>query len=135
VGWDFDNIENWPPFRKQGGNRRIDKKIGLERLDDHQDDDENHQDSRYLIDNSKEFLISGIPVSGEILFTEKPKKKGVSFEDALEQLQKEKETADDHFRDAFAKEESRMQTVEEKFKEALKRKDELEEPIRPLDWD
>ena len=74
-------------------------------------------------------------VSGEVLFTEKPKKKGLSFEDALQQVQKEKETADDRFRDAFAKEESRMKTVEDKFEEALKRKDELEEPIRPLDWD
>ena len=74
-------------------------------------------------------------VTGEILFTEKPKKKGVNFEDALQQLQKEKETADDRFREAFAKEESRMKTVEDKFQEALKRKDELEEPLRPLDWD
>ena len=74
-------------------------------------------------------------VSGEVLFTEKPKKKGVSFEDALQQVQKDKETADDRFRDAFAKEESRMKSVEDKFQEALKRADELEEPIRPLDWD
>ena len=73
--------------------------------------------------------------SGEVLFTEKPKKKGVSFEDALQQLQREKDTADDRFRDAFAKEESRMKTVEDKFQENLKRKDELEEPLRPLDWD
>jgi hypothetical protein len=73
--------------------------------------------------------------SGEVLFTEKPKKKGVSFEDALQQLQREKDTAEDRFRDAFAKEESRMKTVEDKFRENLKRKDELEEPIRPLDWD
>ena len=73
--------------------------------------------------------------SGEVLFTEKPKKKGVSFEDALQQVQRDKDTADDRFREAFAKEESRMKTVEEKFQEALKRKDELEEPIRPLDWD
>lgn len=74
-------------------------------------------------------------MSGEVLFTEKPKKKGVSFEDALQQLQREKDTADDRFRDAFAKEESRMKTVEDKFQENLKRKDELEEPIKPLDWD
>jgi hypothetical protein len=74
--------------------------------------------------------------SGEVLFTEKSKKKsGVSFEDAMQQLQKEKETADDRFRDAFAKEASRMKTVEEKFEENLKRKDELEEPLRPLDYD
>jgi hypothetical protein len=74
--------------------------------------------------------------SGEVLFTEKSKKKsGVSFEDAMQQLQKEKETADDRFRDAFAKESSRMKTIEEKFQENLKRKDELEEPLRPLDYD
>lgn len=74
--------------------------------------------------------------SGEVLFTEKSKKKsGVSFEDAMAQLQKEKDTADDRFRDAFAKESSRMKTIEEKFQENLKRKDELEEPLRPLDFD
>ena len=74
--------------------------------------------------------------SGEILFTEKSKKKsGVSFEDALQQLQKDKDTADDRFADAFKKESSRMQTIEEKFQEALKRKDELEDPLRPLDYD
>jgi hypothetical protein len=74
--------------------------------------------------------------TGEVLFTEKSKKKsGVSFEDAVQQLQKDKDTADDRFRDAFAKESTRMQTIEEKFQEALKRKDELEEPLRPLDYD
>src|SRR4026208_245849 len=72
--------------------------------------------------------------SGEILFTEKPKKKGVSFEDALQQVQRDKDTAEDRFRDAFAKEESRMKTVEDRFQEALKRKDELEEPTRPPAW-
>jgi hypothetical protein len=82
-----------------------------------------------------EAVLTVHPGNGEVLFTEKPKKKGVSFEDALQQLQKDKETADDRFRDAFAKEESRMKIVEDKFQEALKRKDELEEPIRPLDWD
>ena len=73
--------------------------------------------------------------SGEVLFTEKPKKKTVSFEDALSDVQKEKETADDRFKEAFEREQSRMKSVEGKFEEALKRKDELEEPIRPLDWD
>ena len=82
-----------------------------------------------------EAVLTVQATSGEVLFTEKPKKKGVSFEDALQQVHRDKETADDRFRDAFAKEESRMKTVEEKFQEALKRKDELEEPIRPLDWD
>ena len=82
-----------------------------------------------------EAVLTVHPSSGEVLFTEKPKKKGVSFEDALLQVQRDKETAEDRFRDAFAKEESRMKTVEDKFQEALKRKDELEEPIKPLDWD
>ncbi len=83
-----------------------------------------------------EAVLTVHPASGEVLFTEKSKKKsGVSFEDAMQQLQKDKETADDRFRDAFAKEASRMKTVEEKFQEALKRKDELEDPLRPLDYD
>jgi hypothetical protein len=82
-----------------------------------------------------EAVLTVHPVSGEVLFTVKPTKKGLSFEDALQQVQREKESADDRFRDAFAKEESRMKTVEDKFQENLKRKDELEEPIRPLDWD
>jgi hypothetical protein len=82
-----------------------------------------------------EAVLTVHPGNCEVLFTEKPKKKNASFEDALQQLHREKETADDRFRDAFAKEESRMKTVEDKFQEALKRKDELDEPIRPLDWD
>lgn len=73
--------------------------------------------------------------SGEILFTEKPKKKGISFDEAIQQVKKDKETAEDRFQQAFAKEESRMKSVEDKFQEALKRADELEEPIRPLDYD
>src|SRR5436309_11636604 len=44
--------------------------------------------------------------NGEVLFTEKPKKKGVSFEDAVLQVQKEKDTTDDRFRDAFTREQS-----------------------------
>ena len=73
--------------------------------------------------------------SGEVLFTEKPKKKGISFEDALQQVQKDKETADDRFREAFTREQSHMKSVESKFEEAMKHADELEEPIRPLDYD
>jgi hypothetical protein len=73
--------------------------------------------------------------TGEVLFTEKPRKQTASFEDALQQLQKDKDSAEDRFRDMFAKEESRMKTVEGKFEENLKRADELEEPLRPLDYD
>jgi hypothetical protein len=73
--------------------------------------------------------------SGEVLFTEKPKKKSLSFEDALTSVQRDKDTAEDRFKEAFEREQSRMKSVEGKFEEALKRKDELEEPIRPLDFD
>jgi hypothetical protein len=74
-------------------------------------------------------------VSGEVIFTEKPKKKTVSFEDALLKVKQEQENAEDRFRDAFQREEGRMKLVDQKFEEALKHKDELEEPIRPLDLD
>src|SRR5438552_1491450 len=82
-----------------------------------------------------EAVLTVEPTTGDVLFTEKPKKKGVSFEDALLQVQKDKETADDRFSEAFAREQSRMKTVEGKFEEAMKHADELEEPIRPLDFD
>ena len=73
--------------------------------------------------------------SGEVLFTEKPKKQMVSFEDALQKVRQDKETAEDRFRDAFQKEEGRMKLVDQKFEEAFKRRDELETPIRPIDLD
>ena len=80
-------------------------------------------------------LLTVDPTNGNILFTEKPRKRGLSFEDALSDLHQEKETADDRFRDAFEREHSRMESIEGKFQEALKRKDELEDPINPLDFD
>ena len=73
--------------------------------------------------------------SGDVLFTEKPRKKGLSFEDAIHDLQREKDTADDRFQDAFEKESSRLKSIEGKFQEALKRKDELEDAVNPLDFD
>jgi len=82
-----------------------------------------------------EALLTVDPLNGEILFTEKPRKKGLSFEDAINDLHREKETADDRFRDAFERESSRLKSIEGKFQEALKRKDELEDPINPLDFD
>jgi hypothetical protein len=73
--------------------------------------------------------------SGEVVFTEKPKSKKVSFEDAFQKVQQDQETADDRFKEAFMKEKDRMKVTEKKFEEALKRKDELEMPIRPIDLD
>jgi len=80
-------------------------------------------------------LLTVDSTNGSILFTEKPRKKGMSFEDALNDVHKEKETADDRFRDAFERENSRLQSIEGKFQEALKRKDELEDFVNPLDFD
>lgn len=74
--------------------------------------------------------------SGEVLFTEKPKKKGgVSFEDAVMKVKQDQETAEDRFREAFQKEQGRMKVVDQKFEELMKRKDELEDPLRPIDLD
>ncbi len=73
--------------------------------------------------------------TGEVIFTEKSKKKSLSFEDALLKVKEEQENADDRFKEAFQREAGRMKLVDQKFEEALKRKDELEDPIRPLDLD
>jgi hypothetical protein len=73
--------------------------------------------------------------SGEVLFTEKPKKKTVSFEDAVLKVKQEQETAEDRFKDAFLKEQDRMKLVDQKFEEAMKHADELEMPIKPIDLD
>ena len=73
--------------------------------------------------------------SGEVVFTEKPKNKKVSFEDALLKVKQDQDTAEDRFKEAFLKEKDHMKVVDQKFEEAMKRKDELEMPIRPIDLD
>ena len=75
------------------------------------------------------------PASGEVLFTEKPKSKKISFEDAVQKVKKDQDTAEDRFREAFMKEKDRLKVIDQKFEEAMKRKDELEMPIRPIDLD
>jgi hypothetical protein len=80
-------------------------------------------------------ILTVAPASGEVLFTEKPKKKTVSFEDAVMKVKQEQETAGDRFTEAFLKEQDRMKLVDQKFEEAMKRKDELEMPIKPIDLD
>ena len=73
--------------------------------------------------------------SGEVVFTDKPKKKTVSFEDAIQKVKQDQETADDRFQEAFLKEKDRKKLVDQKFEEAMKRKDELEMPVRDIDLD
>jgi fatty acid-binding protein DegV len=73
--------------------------------------------------------------SGEVVFTEKPKTKKVSFEDAFQKVKQDQDTAEDRFKEAFLKEQDHMKVVDKKFEEAMKRKDELEMPIKPIDLD
>src|SRR5215468_5483425 len=73
--------------------------------------------------------------SGEVLFTDKPKAAKVSFEDALQKVKQDQETSEDRFQNAFMKEKDRMSVIDKKFEEAMKRKDELEMPIKPIDMD
>jgi hypothetical protein len=82
-----------------------------------------------------EAVLTVDKASGEVLFTEKPKSKKVSFEDAFQKVQQDKETSDDRFKDAFMKEKDRMKVIDKKFEENMKRKDELEMPIKPIDLD
>jgi hypothetical protein len=73
--------------------------------------------------------------TGEVVFTEKPKSKKISFEDAFQKVRQDQETAEDRFKDAIMKEKDRMKVIDKKFEEAMKRKDELDMPIKPIDLD
>jgi hypothetical protein len=73
--------------------------------------------------------------TGEVVFTDKPKAKKYSFEDAFQKVKQDQETADDRFKEAFAKEKDRMNVIDKKFEENMKRKDDLEMPIKPIDLD
>ena len=83
-----------------------------------------------------EAVLTVDKASGEVVFTEKPKNKNkVSFEDALQKVKQDQDTAEDRFKEAFLKEKDRMKVIDQKFEEAMKRKDELEMPIKPIDLD
>src|SRR5438132_11924538 len=62
-----------------------------------------------------EAVLTVDKVSGEVLFTEKPKSNKVSFEDAFQKVRQDQETADDRFKEAFMKEKDRMKITEKKF--------------------
>ena len=82
-----------------------------------------------------EAVLTVDKTTGEVVFTEKPKNKKVSFEDALQKVKQDQDTADDRFKEAFLKEKDHMKVIDQKFEEAMKRKDELEMPIKPIDLD
>lgn len=73
--------------------------------------------------------------SGAVLFTKQPARKGLSFEDAVRHVQKQKDTASDRFDQAFAKEKERKDLIDMKFQEAMERADELDAPVRDIDLD
>jgi hypothetical protein len=65
VGWDAANIENHVTFRKQGKHLcLLTDRLG-KRLDDHQDDNSDHQNRRHFIDNTIEFLCVPVAVGSE----------------------------------------------------------------------
>src|SRR6267143_3571462 len=82
-----------------------------------------------------EAVLTVDKATGEVVFTEKPKNKKISFEDALLKVKQDQDTADDRFKEAILKEKDRMKVIDQKFEEAMKRKDELEMPIKPIDLD
>src|SRR6266550_2727863 len=67
VGWDFSNIENRPALRKEAQRCRCRWPPWSKRLHHHQDYDPDHENRRYLIDYTVEFMTTQIAIGGEIL--------------------------------------------------------------------
>src|SRR5438445_13418170 len=82
-----------------------------------------------------EAVLTVDKVSGEVLFTDKPKGRKVSFEDALMKVKQAQESAEERFKEAFLKEKNHMKLVDQKFEEEMKGEDELDMQIRPSDLD
>ena len=57
------------------------------------------------------------------------------FRSALMKVKQDQESAEDRFKEAFLKGKDHMKVVDQKFEEAMKRKDELDTPIKPIDLD
>ena len=68
-----------------------------------------------------EAVLTVDKASGEVVFTEKPKSKKVSFEDALLKVKQDQDNADDRFKEAMLKEKDRMKVIDQKFEEAFSR--------------
>ncbi len=74
------------------------------------------------------------PSSGLVISSQARKSK-TSLEEAIGLEKERKSKADDLFAQAFQDEKRRHDLLEKKFQEALKVKDELEDPVRPLEFD
>jgi hypothetical protein len=67
VGWDFSNIENRSAFRKETRRAQLERLCLSKRLNHYQNNGSDHEDRRYFIDNTIEFLTPQVTVGGEIL--------------------------------------------------------------------
>lgn len=66
--------------------------------------------------------------SGEILLEERPKRSGVSWEDALQAGRKRSAEAEEQFRRNIERERHADELLEKKFREALKKADKSDSP-------
>src|SRR6266852_9577985 len=62
VGWDFGNIENRSAFCKETWQAAHGRRCLLKRLNHDQDHSPDHEDRRYFIDNTIEFLATQVAV-------------------------------------------------------------------------
>ena len=74
------------------------------------------------------------PSTGLVISSQARKPK-TSLDEAIGLERERKSRADQLFAQAFQDEKQRHDLLEKKFQEALKVKDELEDPVRPLDFD
>lgn len=76
------------------------------------------------------------PNSGEILFEERPKRSGFSWDEAVEAGKKKQAEAEAMFTKGMDRERHADEILEKKFEEALKRADKSDKPPpRPFDLD
>ena len=76
-----------------------------------------------------------IDASTGLVISSQKKSTGYSMEEAFKAETTRKEQADALFSKAFSDEEQRRKSLEERFEKALEVQDELDEPVRPWDYD
>ena len=74
------------------------------------------------------------PSTGLVISSQK-KKIDYSLEEAVKAETARKSQADALFSKAFSDEEKRHKSLEERFEKALEAKDELDDPVRPWDYE
>ena len=74
--------------------------------------------------------------SGEILYEERPKRRGLSWDEAVQAGDSKQKQAEDMFQKGMARERNADSILEKKFQEALKRADKSDDPPpRIYDYD